>query len=92
MEIAIWAGIIQDSEAKGQQVEDSKPMQTWQPLKSLFRVLYELLNPPARDMRGAQILYNALRYLEDYGQGGNMEYVRARNILLYALYRVEAGL
>lgn len=37
----------------------------------------------------AAILAHAHRYLDQYGIGGNLEYVRARNILSVALAQVQ---
>ena len=37
----------------------------------------------------AVILSHARRYLDQYGIGGNLEYVRARNILSVALAQVQ---
>ena len=37
----------------------------------------------------AAILTHAHRYLDQYGIGGNLEYVRARNILSVALAQVQ---
>jgi hypothetical protein len=82
--LTIWAEIVTSSEPK-----ESKIMKTW---NSIWTAIHEFMNPPARDLRGAAILHSTLRYLENYGQGDNMDMVRARHIILYALYRVEAGL